>query len=111
MVAAFAKAGDVVSYCFRSRGGIPAKDSALWCFVEYEALDPAYHFLIGSNLVDVNYEMERTGSVLGAIAEGGTATKRHGMYLDWQRAQQVPHDIQRLRVDCSALLFDLYDGY
>ena len=85
VVAAFEKAGDVVSYCFRDRNGPSIKDSALWYFVEYDALDPAYHFLVESNFIDVNYEMERTGSVLGVIAGGTTATKRHGMYVDRKR--------------------------
>lgn len=52
-------------------------DVILW-ILQDEILDPAYRFLVETNFLDVNHEIERTGSILG-ILSGRSHKKRYSL--------------------------------
>lgn len=78
VTAASNQAADVVAFCLRGEGQFSGtKDDTLWWVLADESLDPAYHFLVDSNFLDVNHGIDRTGTILGVLA--GDSGKRHSL--------------------------------
>lgn len=78
VAAASREANDVVAYCLSDQSSGRIIYDALWWIIYDEALDPAYRFMVECKFVDVNYEIDRTGSVLGVLA-GNSKQKRHSL--------------------------------
>ena len=78
IVAASKRAVDVATYCLAQANKLDITDEALrWVLFDEES-DPIYHFLVESKFVDVNYFIERWGTLLGVVVSVGKVD-RHSL--------------------------------
>jgi hypothetical protein len=101
IAAATGEATDVAAYCLRDKRKTGIKDSALRWVLEDESLDPAYRFLVESNFIDVNHDIDRQGSLLGVIAGG--KDKRHSLMQYMLQKGAIANDTVEMEGDMYAL--------